>query len=94
MGSLSVHDDVLNANPQTDQEKKALVDELKNRAKGSISVKNLPEAIRLYSKAIEVDPKNAILYGNRSMVYLTMGNKDGALSDEKKCLQCDRLPQG
>jgi tetratricopeptide (TPR) repeat protein len=65
------------------------VEELKNRAKGSVSSKNYPEAIQLYSKAIEVKPNDAILLSNRSMCYLSMGKASEALSDAEQSIVAD-----
>lgn len=66
-----------------------LVEELKNRARGSVSSKNYPEAIQLYSKAIEVKPNDAILLSNRSMCYLSMGKASEALSDAEQSIVAD-----
>ena len=66
--SFGPHQDVLNANPEDDTSKSNLVDEIKRRAKGSVSSKNWPEGIQLYTKALEIFPTGAqaaILYGNR-----------------------------
>jgi tetratricopeptide (TPR) repeat protein len=65
------------------------VEELKNRAKGSVSTKNYPEAIQLYSKAIEVKPNDAILLSNRSMCYLSMGKATEALLDAEQSIVAD-----
>ena len=48
------NDDVLNASPSTDESKKSLVEEIKSRAKGCVASRNFPEAIKLYSKGIEI----------------------------------------
>ena len=63
-----------------------LVEEIKNRAKGCITVKNYPEAVRLYAKAIEVNPSAdteglSILYANRSMCQLGLNEASEALAD-------------
>ena len=63
---------------------KRLAEEFKGRAKGSLENKNYPEAIALYSKAIEAMTGNtdvmtgeegyvAILFANRSLCKLGMG---------------------
>lgn len=62
-GIAGPHSDVLNATPTEEAAKDRLVTELKNRAKGSLTTKNYPEAIQLYSKAIEIRPDDAILFG-------------------------------
>ena len=86
--ALGPHQDVLNAEPSDDSSKENLVEEIKRRAKGSIGSKNWPEAIQLYSKAIEILP-NAILYANRSMCHLNMKKLDEALTDAKTSVDID-----
>jgi hypothetical protein len=88
-GLGGVHSDVLNANPTEQSAKDRLVDEIKNRAKGSLTTKNYPEAIKLYSKAIEIRPNDAILFANRSMCYLGMSKCDDALSDAEAAIEFD-----
>lgn len=61
----SFHNDILNSNPTDEDAKTRLVEEIKNRAKGSVSSKNYPEAVQLYTKGIEIYPENAILLSNR-----------------------------
>eukprot|EP01036_Dinobryon_divergens_P027484 gene27484-36263_t len=53
-GGFSYNDDVLNATPDGEESIQKLVDEIKNRAKACITSRNLPEAVKLYSKAIDV----------------------------------------
>mmetsp|Transcript_21703 Transcript_21703/g.31584 ORF Transcript_21703/g.31584 Transcript_21703/m.31584 type:complete len:395 (-) Transcript_21703:80-1264(-) len=88
-GLGSFHSDVLNAEPADEEGKIRLVEEIKNRAKGSISSRNYPEAIQLYNKAIELKPCDAILYANRSMCHLQMSNGQDALSDAEKAIEYD-----
>jgi len=90
----SFHNDVLSANPESVEQKKQLVDELKRRAKGSLQTRNFPEAIQLYSKAIEVineDDENglSILYANRSMCQFSMNSFAEALSDAEESVATD-----
>jgi tetratricopeptide (TPR) repeat protein len=54
-----------------------------------LNTKNYPEAIQLYSKAIEIKPSDAILYSNRSMCYLSIGKNSEALSDAEQAIQLD-----
>ena len=85
----TLHSDVLNAAPATDDEKVALVEEIKRRAKGSVAARNYPEAIQLYTKAIELRPSDHVLYSNRSMCHLSMGNNEKALEDANQSLYYD-----
>lgn len=86
---ISVHSDVLGASPVEQKEKEQLVEEIKSRAKNSIKYGNFPEAIQLYSKAIEILPDNSILYANRSMCHLTMGTCPEAVVDARKSTELD-----
>jgi tetratricopeptide (TPR) repeat protein len=83
------HSDVLNANPTDQAAKDRLVDEIKTRAKGSLTTKNYPEAVALYSKAIELRPDDAILFANRSMCQLGMSKSSDALDDAEKAIDND-----
>lgn len=85
----SIHQDVLNATPDSQEAKLRLVEEIKSRAKGSVSNKNWPEAITLYSKGIELLPEDATLYANRSMCYLNMNNGVDALNDANDAIDKD-----
>jgi len=83
------HVDVLGATPSSAEERSRLVDELKRRGNAAFAAKSLPEANMLYSKAIEHDSSVAALFGNRSMVHLTMGDFGKALSDAQKAVELD-----
>ena len=90
----SFHIDVLSASPSTDEQKIQLISEIKNRAKGSIQQRNFPEAIQLYTKAIEVCPLSdssgkSILYANRSMCHVSMSNFLSADEDATIAISTD-----
>jgi tetratricopeptide (TPR) repeat protein len=88
-GIGSLHSDVLHANPTDQATKDRLVEEIKSRAKGSLTTKSYPEAVALYSKAIELRPDDAILYANRSMCQLNMLKATEALADAEKAIEND-----
>lgn len=89
------HRDVMDANPTDPAGRKALSEEIKNRAKGSLASKNYMEARTLYGKAIEVmsnqgeDAYVSVLYANRSMCELGMGRAEEADSDAAEALKLD-----
>lgn len=90
-----IHGDVLNATPTEPDDVARLVEEIKGRAKNSIKYGNFPEAIQLYSKAIELLPSNAILYANRSMCHCTIGSGESAVKDAEKATELDpSYPKG
>ena len=88
------HNDVLEAVPVDDESALKLIEEIKNRAKGSISSHNYPGAITLYTKAIEICPANsqgarAILLSNRSLCHFSMSNLDSAIDDADNSILAD-----
>lgn len=88
------HADVLNEEPTEEAAKVRLVEEIKNRAKGAFSQKDMMSAELLFGKAIKVldtmpGKAEAALYSNRAMVRLNLNKVEGALEDAKKCLELD-----
>lgn len=88
--SFSPHNDVLNASPSSDNEKKALVEELKRRGRVSVTTQRYPDARDLYGKAIEVlstinNDENkkdlAILHSNRALSLLQMNKASDSYDD-------------
>lgn len=45
------------------------------------------KAVRIYNRAIELDPDNALLYSNRSAAYFNLRNFEAALEDAIKAVQ-------
>lgn len=54
------------------------------------SEQNYDRAIELYTKAIEKNPKNAVLYANRSIANLRLENFGYALSDASMSIELDK----
>ena len=48
------------------------------------------DAIDEYTKALDVDPSNAVLYGNRSAAHLKMESYGYALQDASKAIELDK----
>mmetsp|Transcript_6781 Transcript_6781/g.21830 ORF Transcript_6781/g.21830 Transcript_6781/m.21830 type:complete len:403 (+) Transcript_6781:22-1230(+) len=82
------HSDVLRAKPETEEEKAALVAEIKERAKKAFARKEMPTCEALYFKAIEVAPE-ASTYANRSAVRLAMGRPTEAKDDATRAVELD-----
>ena len=59
---------------------------LGNKAFGS---KDFTAAIQHYTDAIQLDPKNHILFSNRSASYASIQKHDKAASDAKECIRLD-----
>jgi len=91
----SFNEDVLSAKAEDDESVSRLVEELKSRGRELVRVGNFKEGVRLYSKAIEVltssassvSEEKAIVFGNRSMCYLNMGEVGLSLEDANKSLE-------
>ncbi|KAF4045374.1 DnaJ domain [Phytophthora infestans] len=50
--------------------------------------KQFSDAVEMYTRAIKLDPENAVYYSNRSAAYLAMGDARGkALKDAEKCIE-------
>ena len=48
------------------------------------------QAIELYSKAIELNPTNAVYYANRSISHLRLENYGYALADASRAIETDK----
>lgn len=64
-------------------------EELKNKANEHFRKKEYDDAIKLYSKGIDKDPKNHILYGNRSFAYLKTECFGYAYLDASRAIELD-----
>ncbi len=58
-----------------------------NRGLAAYQQKQLQQALRDYSRAIELNPSHAPSYGNRAVVYLDLGKYSHALQDCEKSIQ-------
>ncbi|KAI1492581.1 hypothetical protein F5X96DRAFT_363887 [Biscogniauxia mediterranea] len=62
----------------------ASADELKAQGNSAMSAKKFDEAIDAFTKAIELDPNNHVLYSNRSAAYASKKDWANALKDAEK----------
>ncbi|CAG9579080.1 unnamed protein product [Danaus chrysippus] len=60
------------------------VNQLKEKGNAALSSGQYAEAVKLYTSAIELDPKNHVLYSNRSAAHAKAGNYAEALEDANK----------
>uniref|UniRef100_A0A1B6KFW2 SGTA homodimerisation domain-containing protein n=1 Tax=Graphocephala atropunctata TaxID=36148 RepID=A0A1B6KFW2_9HEMI len=70
-------------------ESKAAADTLKNEGNSHMSSLNFKEAVICYTKAIQLDPKNAVYYCNRAAASNKLGNYESAIQDCKTALKYD-----
>ncbi|CAK9786303.1 unnamed protein product [Cutaneotrichosporon oleaginosum] len=62
-------------------------EQLKAQANKAFAAKNYPDAIKLYSDAIALDPSNHVLYSNRAAAKSGSRDYQGALEDAEKCIE-------
>jgi len=62
-------------------------DEFKAEGNKAFLAKDYPTAIDFFSKAIELDPTNHVLYSNRSACYASQKNYEKALEDGEKTVE-------
>lgn len=95
-----MHGDLLDAPlPDIEEKRQKFLEEIKARAKASWQTKRIPDAEKLYGKAIDVachkidgkrhEEGRHLLYSNRAAVRLLTGNHAGALRDCDRCMDID-----
>lgn len=60
---------------------------LKEQGNVALASENFSEAIEIYTKAIQLDDKNHVLYSNRSAAYVKAGKYEEALQDANKTIE-------
>lgn len=63
---------------------------LKTQANDYFKAKDYENAVKYYTQAIELNPNNAIYYGNRSLAYLRTECYGYALADATKSIELDK----
>lgn len=90
---MSLHRDVLDADPDTDESKQKLVDELQSRGRAAVGSKSWMDAKLLYEKALSISTvdshKKAIFYSNLSLVEKNMGKTNEARDAAEKAIAED-----
>jgi tetratricopeptide (TPR) repeat protein len=62
---------------------------LKEQGNAKFEARAFKDAIKLYSKAIAINPGNATYYSNRAAAWLMLGAQDEAISDCSKAILID-----
>lgn len=60
------------------------MNQLKEKGNAALSSENFEDAIKYYTQAIELDPKNHVLYSNRSAAHAKAGSYAAALEDAEQ----------
>eukprot|EP00307_Rebecca_sp_RCC1486_P011964 CAMPEP_0119407366 /NCGR_PEP_ID=MMETSP1335-20130426/1281_1 /TAXON_ID=259385 /ORGANISM="Chrysoculter rhomboideus, Strain RCC1486" /LENGTH=658 /DNA_ID=CAMNT_0007431465 /DNA_START=1 /DNA_END=1979 /DNA_ORIENTATION=- len=75
--------------PPSGSESSDRADELKNQGNKKFGEGHFPEAIDLYTQAIEADPLKALIYCNRSLCHIKMETYGLAIADATTALEID-----
>lgn len=70
-------------------EDKAAADTFKAKGNSLMSTKKYDDAIAAYSKAIDLDPTNAVFYSNRAAAYSSKASHNEAILDAEKAIEVD-----
>lgn len=70
-------------------EDKQKAESIKVQGNRKVAERNYPEAIKLYTEAIELDGQNAVYYSNRAAAYSQQGDHEKAVEDAQKAVEID-----
>lgn len=62
------------------------VNALKEKGNSALAAEKFDEAISAYTEAINLDPKNHVLFSNRSAAYVKAGKYESALEDANQTI--------
>lgn len=71
------------------EEQRAEAETLKTEGNDHMKVENFSAAVEFYSKAIAINPQNAVYYCNRAAAYSKLGNYAGAVQDCEQAISID-----
>lgn len=71
------------------EEQRAEAERLKSDGNDQMKVENFSAAVEFYSKAIAINPQNAVYYCNRAAAYSKLGNYAGAVQDCEQAISID-----
>uniref|UniRef100_A0A672ZUJ3 Small glutamine-rich tetratricopeptide repeat-containing protein alpha n=1 Tax=Sphaeramia orbicularis TaxID=375764 RepID=A0A672ZUJ3_9TELE len=79
-----------NSSPKTlSDEQREEAEQLKTEGNDQMKVENFAAAVEFYSKAIAINPQNAVYYCNRAAAYSKLGNYAGAVQDCEQAIGID-----
>jgi len=71
------------------EDERAEAERLKTDGNDQMKVENFGAAVEFYSKAIAINPQNAVYYCNRAAAYSKLGNYAGAVQDCEQAISID-----
>ncbi|XP_026201407.1 small glutamine-rich tetratricopeptide repeat-containing protein alpha [Anabas testudineus] len=71
------------------EEQRDEAERLKSDGNDQMKVENFAAAVEFYSKAIAINPQNAVYYCNRAAAYSKLGNYAGAVQDCEQAISID-----
>lgn len=77
------------AEAATTEEAKAEAERLKNEGNNLMKSEKFDEALKCYTKAIQLDGRNAVFYCNRAAAYSKLSNHTFALEDCRRAIEID-----
>jgi len=82
-------DSVAADTPVVSEEAKSQAEKLKNDGNSLMKSEQFPEALQCYSRAIELDGRNAVYYCNRAASHSKMNQHQAAIDDCRKAIAID-----
>ncbi|KAI7870304.1 hypothetical protein BDF14DRAFT_1720976 [Spinellus fusiger] len=74
---------------QVSEEEKKQAEEFKAAGNRKVAERNYPEAIKLYTQAIELNGTQAVYFANRAAAYSQQGDHQSAVDDAKQAMVID-----
>jgi small glutamine-rich tetratricopeptide repeat-containing protein alpha len=74
---------------QISAEDKAAAEKLKVEGNSQMSAKKYDDAIASYTRAVELDPTNAVFYSNRAAAHISKQDYNSAIADAEKAIEVD-----
>ncbi len=78
--------------PLEETQRKAQVGQLVAQAATFVRQQQYNQAIADYTRAIELDPRNAMAYNNRGHIYSNLGQHNQAIADYTHAIELSSLP--
>ncbi|ROL01532.1 Small glutamine-rich tetratricopeptide repeat-containing protein alpha [Anabarilius grahami] len=85
----ATQDNTSSSSGSPSEEQLAEAEHLKTDGNNQMKVENFSAAVEFYSKAIQLNPQNAVYYCNRAAAYSKLGNYAGAVQDCERAIGID-----